>query len=275
MINESPIPKKFGFLPGVGDILQPDQVNDSFDQVIALDCADRARMGVAQNLIKKDAFLVNIDHHATNDGFGSINIVEPDRAATAEILFDWIQQSKIPWDQVLATYIYTGILTDTGGFRYSNTTSSLLVKAAQLLDVGIKAHEIADAALESVSMEQLKLLHTALEKLKRTENGLIAWISLSQEELKRFNATEEDVSGLVNYTRNIMGVDVGILFKETEAGEVRVSFRSRSRIDVAKVAKHFGGGGHARAAGCTFHGTLKEAQEKIISFIQTELKGEA
>lgn len=275
MVNESPVPKKFHFLHGVGDILQPEQVNDTFDHVIVLDCADRSRMGSAQMLIKENAFVVNIDHHATNDKYGDLNLIDPAYAATAEILFDWIQQSPVSWDQVLATYVYTGILTDTGGFRYSNTTSSLLKKAARLIDAGVQAHEVADAALESVTLEQLRLLQMALGHLKRSEDGLIAWMSISYEEIKQFQATEEDISGLVNYTRNIIGVDVGVFFKEVNDGEIRVSLRSRLQTDVSKVAKHFGGGGHARAAGCTFYGTLDEAEQQIISYIQSKLKGEA
>jgi len=275
MVNESPIPKKFHVLPGVGEILQPEQVGSSFDTAIALDCADRDRMGSCLRLISEQSFLVNIDHHATNDFFGNLNIVEPDRAATVEILFDWMDHSQMEWDPVLATYIYTGFLTDTGGFRYPNTTPALLHKAAKVVEWGIEAHRIADAVLESVTMEQLHLLKVALETLERSEDGQVAWMSLKQSDLERLKATHEDLDGIVNYARNILGVDVGLLFRETGEGTVRVSFRSRELADVGQVAKHFGGGGHARAAGCTFQGTLEEAKLQIIAQIQAELKGES
>jgi phosphoesterase RecJ-like protein len=274
MVNESPVPKKFSILQGANEIVLPDQVSKRFRCVIALDCADQERMGNTRQLMADDAFVVNIDHHATNDRFGDINIVVPDAAATVEILFDWIEQAEIRLDARLASYIYTGLLTDTGGFRYSNTTPKVLRIAAELVETGIEAHKIADAVLETVTMEQLLLLRKALSTLRRSDDGLVAWMSLSRQETEAFLHSHEDLDGIVNYARNILGVDVGILFRETEEQTVKVSLRSREFVDVGKVAKSFGGGGHARAAGCTFHGSLKEAEEKILPRLHFELECE-
>lgn len=272
MVNESPIPKKFSFLPGVGGILQPDQVTKKFKYIVALDCADAERIGTCRQLFAEDAQILNIDHHVTNDHYGQLNVVLPDAAATAEILFQWIEGTEVMWDETLASAIYTGLLTDTGGFRYSNTTPRVLRQAAQLIEAGAPADSIADAALETITMEQLQLLQTALGSLQRSEDGLIAWMSLHSKDLNQHQTSNEDLDGIVNYARNLMGVDVGMLFRETEEQTVKVSFRSRSIVNVGSIAKSLGGGGHARAAGCTFHGTLAEAQAEIIPRIQAELE---
>ncbi|MBA4494375.1 bifunctional oligoribonuclease/PAP phosphatase NrnA [Paenactinomyces guangxiensis] len=272
MVNESPIPKKFTFLSGVEEILQPERVMNKFRYVVALDCADAERMGNSRELFAGDVKILNIDHHPTNDHFGTVNVVEPGAAATVEILFQWIENNKIPWNKSLATAIYTGLLTDTGGFRYSNTSSRVLRQAAHLIEIGIPAHIIADTVLETTTIEQLQILQTALQSLQRTKDGLIAWMSLRLQDLQRIRAANDDLDGIVNYARNILGVDVGILFRETEQQTVKVSFRSRSRVDVGSVAKSLGGGGHARAAGCTFQGTLEEAQRQILSRVQAELE---
>ncbi|SEN44664.1 DHH family phosphoesterase [Lihuaxuella thermophila] len=274
MANESPIPKKFAFLPEAEQILQPGQVKQKFRYVVALDCADRERMGKCRDLFAEDVRILNLDHHVTNDLYGTVNVVDPDAAATAEILFEWIQHLQIPWNPPLATLIYTGLLTDTGGFRYSNTSPRVLRQAAQLMEVGIEAHVIADLVLETTSMEQLQLLQTALQTLERSDDGIIAWMSLSLDHLRRCSASSEDLDGIVNYARNIIGVDVGILFRETEEQAVKVSLRSRARVNVGAVAQYFGGGGHARAAGCTLHGNLEEARSQVISRIQAELERE-
>ncbi len=274
MVNESCIPKKFAFLTGADEILQPDQVTEKFRYVVALDCADQERIGKCRDLFADDVRILNLDHHVTNDLYGTVNVVDPDAAATVEILYEWIEHLEIPWSRPLATSIYTGLLTDTGGFRYSNTSPRVLRQAAQLMETGIEAHNIADMVLETTSMEQLKLLKTALETLERSDDGQIAWMSLSLDQLRRCCASNEDLDGIVNYARNISGVDVGILFRETEERSVKVSLRSRSKVNVGAVAQYFGGGGHSRAAGCSLQCTLEEARSHVIPRIQADLESD-
>ncbi|MBA4602089.1 DHH family phosphoesterase [Thermoactinomyces mirandus] len=274
MVNESPIPQKFSFLPGVEEIKLADSVSEIFPYAIALDCADAERMGSCRSLIREKAIVVNIDHHATNDRYGTINIIQPQAAATAEIIFDWVEEADFPVDRQLAACIYTGLLTDTGGFRYSNTSSKVFTQAAKLLETGIESHKIADAVLETVTMEQLQLLQTALSTLQKSEDGLVAWMDLRKQDIDRFANSHEDLDGIVNYARNIYGVDVGILFHETNDRTIKVSFRSREMVDVGNLAKSFGGGGHARAAGCSISGTLQEAHHRVLSLVQSKLKQE-
>ncbi|TCS92550.1 DHH family phosphoesterase [Hazenella coriacea] len=273
MVNESPVPDKFSFLSGAGDILQPEQLTHDYRFVVALDCGDEGRIGSVREKFTDDVQIVNIDHHISNDYFGMINVVE-EAAATAEILFQWIEEVQIPWTHSLATMIYTGLLTDTGGFRYSNTTPQVLRQAAHLVELGIPAYQIADQVLETTTIEHLQLLQTALHTLQRSEDGWVAWMTMYVEDLRKVS-TNEDLDGIVNYARNIEGVDVGLLFRETEDNSVKVSLRSRARVDVAKIAKSLGGGGHARAAGCTLLNiTVDEAKKLVLSRVHAQLESE-
>jgi phosphoesterase RecJ-like protein len=271
MVNESPIPAKFHFLTGADEILRPEQVTGPFRHVIAVDCADQDRMGACRELFAEDVRIANIDHHMTNNMFGQINVVVPHAAATAEILFDWIEESGIGWDLELAGLVYTGLLTDTGGFRYSNASPDVFRKAAKLVELGVCAHRIADLVLETLTMDQVRLIQAALATLQRSDDGRIAWMSLRREDFARSGATHQDLDGIVNYARNILGVDVGILFRETGEEAVKVSLRSREHVDVGRIAKSFGGGGHARAAGCTVPGSLEEAEERVLDRVRAEL----
>jgi bifunctional oligoribonuclease and PAP phosphatase NrnA len=274
MVNASSIPKKFSFLPGVENILLPQQVSERFSNVVTVDCADAKRVGECVHLYTEKVNLLNIDHHVTNDYFGDVNIVIDAAAATVEILFEWIERWQLAWDGELAKIIYTGILADTGGFRYSNTTSELLRKAARLLEVGIQADRIAHAVLDTITRGQIQLLQIALSTLRCSEDGLVAWMTLRLVDLNQMDITSEEAEGIVHYARNMAGVEVGVLFWEKEEMLVKVSLRSQARVDVAAVAKQLGGGGHIRAAGCTVQGTVEQVQTKALALVFKELAGE-
>jgi bifunctional oligoribonuclease and PAP phosphatase NrnA len=274
MVNASPIPAKFLFLPGVEDILRPQQIKEKFAHVVTVDCADAKRVGECASLYTDAVKILNIDHHISNDGFGDVNLVMPTAAATVDILFDWIENRQLAWDQALAMIIYTGMLTDTGGFRYANTTPKLLRKAAQLLEVGIAADRIAHDVLETMTMGQAQLLQIALSTLRCAEDGRIAWMTLRLADLRQVEVASEEAGGIVHYARNIAGVEVGILFCEKEEGLIKVSLRSRDCVNVAIVAQQIGGGGHARAAGCMYQGTIEQAQVAVLPLVFRELGSE-
>ncbi|SHF32280.1 phosphoesterase RecJ domain-containing protein [Seinonella peptonophila] len=269
-LNLSQIPNKYQILPGIDQIYQPTNLDETFDAVIFVDAADRERIGIAcEQCIKEDAFIINIDHHATNDQYGMINWVETEASATAEIIYQWVEYSnRIDWNSFLATSVYTGILTDTGGFRYSNTTPDVMRYASNLLEKGVQGHELADILLETTTLPALELLQRALTHLQ--VDGSIAWTQIDQHELNEANAVESDTAGIVNYARNLEGVDVGILFREVEPDVIKVSLRSRLETDVASIASYFGGGGHTRAAGCTIKGKLPQVVERVIKHVQKE-----
>lgn len=264
MINETGIPPKFAFLAGdrviLDDSLAPAV---AFKQVITVDCADYTRVGKVRDRITAGMPLLNIDHHPTNDGYGTARLLQADAAATAEILYTLIQELALPWNRELATFIYTGLLTDTGGFRYANTTPRVMKIASDLLEWGVPGSEIAKRLLEQLTLAQVKLLQKGLGSLTFSHGGKIAWVSISHSDIEELEATNDDLENLVNYPRNIEGVEVGLLFKELKPGSFKVSLRSAGQVNVAEVARFFGGGGHVRAAGCTLDGTLDEAVEQV------------
>ncbi|WP_426447019.1 DHH family phosphoesterase [Paenibacillus sp. S-38] len=267
LINEGPMPEKYMYMAaGVGAIQAYDRnpPERKFERVISVDCADFGRIGRVSECLSPQATLLNIDHHATNDLFGSVNLVRPDAAATVEVLYDLVQELGLSMPDGLCTCIYSGLLTDTGGFRYSNTTPKVLGIAADLLGRGVKGHELAERLLETMTYGQVSLLKRSLNTLSFSGDKRIAWLTVTSQDREATGASSDDMDGLVNYARNVEGVEVGMLFKEKEPGVIKVSLRSGGAADVAAIAQTFGGGGHVKAAGCTFRGTMQEAVDAVV-----------
>jgi len=266
LINEGRMPEKFKFMAGSLPIIdyEKDRPNRMFGKVISVDCADFGRIGKVKDCFEPDALLLNIDHHATNDLFGTVNVVKADAAATVEVLYDLAVELGLPFSAEWNVCIYSGLLTDTGGFRYSNTSPKVLQIAADLLNRGVQGHDLAERLLETMTFGQISLLKKTLNTLSFSHDNRIAWLSVSLDDLRSSEAASEDMDGLVNYARNVEGVEVGMMFKEKQPGVVKVSLRSGGQANVAELAQRFGGGGHVRAAGCTIHGTLEEAIERVV-----------
>lgn len=274
MGNSDRIPAKFEFLPGCAEIRRlhdGEAPARTFRHVIAVDCADFSRIGSAARWFSPDAEILNIDHHPTNDKFGSVLLIRSGASATAEILADFADELGIGWNKDLADCIYTGLMTDTGGFRYANTTPRVMQLAARMLRYGTEAHLLAERLLERMPFSHILLLKRALATLSFEKDNRISWIKLSRSDIAESGASGQEMEGLVNYPRNIEGVEVGILFKEVEPDKVKVSFRSAGNIDVASLAKRLGGGGHLRAAGCTLEMTLDAAISHVIGLVKREL----
>jgi len=275
LINEGASPSRLHYLHLSDTIInygasKPDR---QYKRIIAVDCADFRRIGEVEACFADGFELLNIDHHPTNDLFGTANVVNSSAAATVEILFDLVQQTGVQLDEPVATAIYTGLLTDTGGFRYSNTTPRVMEIASQLLQLGVNGHWIADHLLERMTMPQLKLLQLGLSRLAFSDDAKIGWLYIEANDLAVTGAAPEDLEGLVNYARNVDGVEVGILFKEMMNGHVKVSLRSAGEADVAAIAQSFGGGGHVRAAGCRMDGPLTESMKQVVEAVRKALNG--
>ncbi|WP_106766023.1 DHH family phosphoesterase [Paenibacillus faecalis] len=273
MMNEGVIPNRMKSLWHAEYIInmseQPPQ--RTFTNVICVDCADFERVGRTKQYFTEDAAIVNIDHHPTNNRYGAINVVYPEAAATAEILFDLLNLFDIEWDIDVATAVYTGLLTDTGGFRYSNTSPKVMNIASTLLSYGVNGPKIAEYLLEEMTLPQLKVLVQALNTLHITSDGKVAWVHITPQHMIDSGAVSEDLEGIVNYPRNIQGVEVGILFKQLNNGAVKVSMRSAGKVNVAALAQSFGGGGHVRAAGFRLEGDLEDIMSKVVEQVRRAL----
>ncbi|WP_238192056.1 bifunctional oligoribonuclease/PAP phosphatase NrnA [Paenibacillus sp. L3-i20] len=273
LVNESELPSRLSYLNHFDRIIsfKSGRPELTFDAVIAIDCADFRRIGEVADIFPNDCKLLNIDHHPTNNGFGTVNVIRPDAAATVEILYDLIERAGLEPDLNCANAIYTGLLTDTGGFRYSNTSPRVMQIASNLLAIGVSGNKLADILLEKMTLAKLKLLQMALSRLTFSENLEIGWLYIGKDDIKDCDAVPDDLEGIVNYALNVDGVEVGILFKEANDGAIKASLRSAGKADVAAIAQSFGGGGHVRAAGCRLEGPLPEAIKVLVEAVRKAL----
>ncbi|MCQ4087235.1 bifunctional oligoribonuclease/PAP phosphatase NrnA [Saccharibacillus sp. JS10] len=272
MINEGPIPERMTYMEGASQILDMSMTDRTrtYSNVICVDCADYKRVGLVSEWIEEGNML-NIDHHPTNDRYGTQTLIKADAAATAEILYDLLTVFDVSWDRPVAEMLYTGILTDTGGFRYSSTSPKVMQIASHLLELGVNGPDLADSLLEQLTKPQFDVLTLALSTLEMSDDHQVAWVHVTPEHMIQTGASNEDLEGIVNYPRNIQGVEVGVLFKVINENAVKASMRSAGKVDVAAIAAGFGGGGHIRAAGCRLEGTLAEVTHLVIERIKQSL----
>lgn len=264
------IPAMYTFLEGTQNILKPELVKEGFEVLIVLDSSSIDRIGAVQDLIKADMPFVNIDHHVSNTGFGTIQYIDTQAAATAEIIYQLLVDLGVEIDKDMATAIFTGIATDCGFFKYANTTPHTMHIAAEMISYGAKPNEISDL-LEMRTLPALKLLSRVLQSIEVSTDGKIAWLIIDQQLLDSVGANSEDTEGFINYARYIDGVEVAVLFRDVPGRGIKVSMRSRANIDVSRIALQFGGGGHKRAAGCSFEGQMEETKRQILTAIGEHL----
>ncbi len=260
-------PVTFGFLPGVEKTKRISNLDP--EVVICLDCAEKSRLQLPSEVFSSEPLLVNIDHHISNFGFGDVNLVLPDAAATGQIVYELLNLGEFPIDSRIAMSVYAAISTDTGFFRYSNTTGKVLSLASELVNkFRISPSEVAEWVYEEKSFSSVRLLGEVLSTLKISEDNQFSWMILDQQMLKKYPIELDEMENYVNYANSVQGVKVGLFFKEIKPGEVKISWRSKANIDVSRLAVHFGGGGHARAAGCLIKGSLPDVINEVLSFVQ-------
>ena len=219
-----------------------------FDIFFVLDTA-ADRLGGAEKYFRSAGKRINIDHHVSNTGTGDINLVLPSVGSTCEILFDLMEEDKM--DRDIAMAIYTGIIHDTGVFQYSNTTPSTMEKGARLISYGFDFSRLIQETFYQRTYLQAQIMGRALMESIRFMEGRCIVSAVDQKTMDFYNVEPKDFEGIVNQLRNIKDVDCAIFMYQTGVQEYKVSLRSSDKVDVAEVAAYFGGGGHARAAGCT------------------------
>lgn len=266
------LPPAFRFLAGSERFRHWREVEGDFEVAVALDCSAPDRVGDARALLERCPAVLNVDHHPTNPGFGQYRWVDPQRACVGEMVFELVEGLGVPLDPAIAEALYTAIVTDTGSFRYEQTTPLTLRYAAALVEAGVRPERVAYALFESRTPESLALLRAALGTLRLEEGGRLAWMEVTRAMLAETGARPEDAEGLIGYARSVASVEVAVLFHEEPDGRVRVSLRSKREVDVAQVAASLGGGGHARAAGCTLPGPLAAARQRVLDAARSALR---
>ncbi|MFA5536165.1 MAG: bifunctional oligoribonuclease/PAP phosphatase NrnA [Bacillota bacterium] len=258
------VPEMYKFLAGTGNILTPSYLGWQPEAIIALDSTEWERVGAFSDDILQNCTSINIDHHPSNKYFADLNWVEPQAAATGEMVLLLLKELKVLIDLDMAT------ATDTGFFRHGNTSPQVLMIAAELAKLGANPAEISGNVHGNKSLNALKALGLTLNSLQLSTGGKVAWAGLNFLELENLDVKEEELEGLVNYPGSIKGVEVGLFFKEATPNEIRVSLRSGGAVDVNTIAEHFGGGGHKNAAGCTLKGSWGESVAKVVSMCRKQ-----
>jgi phosphoesterase RecJ-like protein len=268
---EEELPFIYGFLPGSNMSEVFDGLKTKYGTVIAVDCGDKERLGARKELFDNAEVTANIDHHPTNTSFADHNHVNPDASATAEIIRRLLELLGIEPDREIATGLYVGIATDTGSFRYSNTTSETHRIVSELIKAGVDVAEVSEKIFDSVSCEKVKLTGEAINSLELFENGRIAIMTLTIDQIRKTGARDEDSDGIINTARSIRGVSVAAMLRQSENGDIKVNLRSNALVDVSGIARLHSGGGHKKAAGYTTGGSLEMAKHKLLEEIRKAL----
>jgi len=275
MCTPDRVPEIYHFLEGQELIIQPTSIMTIPELVVMIDCTDFDRIGVvlSQRIMNHTA-VINLDHHISNRRFGTINYIDTKAAASAEIIYQIIIDLGVQIDQAIANALYTGIITDTGSFQFSNTTPQSFRIAAFLIEAGADLDLIREKLYESQPISMIRLLGVLLSQMEITAQGQIAWMAVDQN-LLAAHAIESDTGwfeGLINYPRSVEGVELAILFREIAPQVIKVGFRSKTTMDVNQLAGRLGGGGHRKASGCVLLGSLEEVSKKVLAVAMTGIE---
>lgn len=266
-----PVPNKtFSFLPGYSEIITSVENVKDYDLCIALDSSDLERLGSGREYFEAIEDTIVIDHHITNQNFGDINYLNAVASSTCENLIVVLAAMGIAINKEIAESLYTGILTDTGAFRY-NVQSETYEFVAMLVESGIETAKIYRRLFDLTTLNKTKLLGRALDRLEVLEDGKVSFTYITREDLEEFSLEESDSEGIVNFGRNIEGTEVSIFVKE-QSEKYKVSMRANEYVDVSIVASKFAGGGHVRAAGFESLMPLEQIKLAIIEELKKQLK---
>jgi phosphoesterase RecJ-like protein len=277
VLNDDVIPYGYDFLPGLSVIrrFKKGIKNIKFDCFVALDCSDLRRTGEVYTVNSDGLPILNIDHHISNSRFADVNWVDPRASCCCEMIYRLYKKLNVPVDRDVALYLYIGILTDTGSFRYSNTTSETHRVAAELLQHGIAVPEVYKNVYGNIPYPDLKVLSEILPRMKVEQKGRLAWFAINREVFAKKKKLSFDLSeSLLTFARTLKDVEAVLVFKENLGlhKDVRVNFRSQGKIDVNRIANFFGGGGHKTASGATIKGSLETVKKKVLKKVREALR---
>ena len=258
----------FSELKGVDEIDSMFGEEDVFDVFIVLDCGED-RLGDAHKYFQTAGKRINIDHHITNKGCGDLNHIVPEVGAVCEVLYDMMDAEKL--DRELAMALYVGIIHDTGIFQYSNTTPATMEKGAKLISYGFDFPRLIRETFYQKTYVQSNIMGRALLESIRFMGGRCIVSCIDRKVMQFYDAEPKDLDGIVNQLRNIGGIDCAIFMYQTDVLEYKVSLRTSEKVNAAEVASFFGGGGHARAAGCTMRGTFHDCVNNLSLHIEKQL----
>jgi phosphoesterase RecJ-like protein len=271
IISKDSSPEIYNFLPFIENVNNArSSVLDGTDCVIVLDCGNFDRISADLDLKSKDFTLINIDHHISNDLYGHINLLDTRASSVGEIIYRLLLDLNVSIDENIASCLFTSIVSDTGWFRHSNTSPETHTIASELIKIGVNFSEIHRILYEKIKFKRIKLYGKVIDKMYLTSNDRICIMKLTKQMLEDLSIEASDTSDIISIGMEVSDIEVAVLIKETDGG-VKISLRSKSKVDVRKIAENFGGGGHLKASGLFLNKDLNEAEETIIKAIEKEL----
>ncbi|OPL12409.1 MAG: hypothetical protein AVO39_04350 [delta proteobacterium MLS_D] len=272
VFSQDKIPDMYRFLPGAEAVVHTLGPVERFDTALLLDCSELSRVGDEADRIGSIGTLIVIDHHLSNNGSIPLSLVDTKASSTGEILVDLIDRLDVELTSDIAVNIYTAVVTDTGSFRYSNTTGKTFMLAARLVEAGADPRTVSEQVYETKPLVRLRLMSRAMETLKISRGGEVGSIVLDQHIMKEEDALPEHTEGLVDMVRSVQGVRVAVFYYEMPDGAYKISLRSKGTANVEHVAKIFGGGGHRNASACRMQGNIQDIQEQVLAAVDNILR---
>jgi phosphoesterase RecJ-like protein len=269
VVVPSPLPRMLEYLPGF-DTISEDA--GDIDALFTFDCATVARFGDKQELIHRTGTVVNVDHHVSNEGFGTINLIEATASATGQVVHRLLTSIGAPITADVATNLYAALFTDTGGFRHENTTEAALRLGADLVAAGADPGWVALKSYKSRSVPQIKLEGLAVARLHTEFEGRLVWSQITQAMLDEAGADMMESEGVIDQLQSIDTMEIALLFKENSPGVTKVSVRTRDPYDATAVCRPFGGGGHHRAAGAELREPLAVFEPRVLDVARELLR---
>lgn len=276
LYNENSLPAVYRFLPSINRIVRHANAIDDYDTAVIMDCGNLKRIGRLHTTIARVPVIINIDHHITNTGFGHLKFIDTSASATTEIVYRLIRKMGLSISRDMATSIYTGILTDTGSFRFSNTSRAAFDICSEMVGLGVDPYDVAQHVYGTYSLGRIKLLNLAIDSIEISKNGKLSVMTLSQSMLDETGTYAEDTDGFIHYAKRIEDVKVAVLIRELSGGKKKqpgsryhVSLRSDGTTDVSEIAASFGGGGHFSAAGFNIDSNIDDLKKQISKLAQT------
>ena len=265
-------PETYAFLPSINNCISNQSIDKTtiYDLAIAVDVAAKDRMSDMQEIYFNAKNTANVDHHITNNNYGKVNIVKGEASSAGEVVYEIAKDLNWKFNKEIAELLYIAILTDTGGFRFENTSPKVLTYAAELIEMGLNPTQIYRQCYESKPKAMALLNAYAIQNAVFKENDKIAYTIITKEDMKNFNAKNDYTEGISEALRQINSTEVAILLKELPNQMTKVSLRSK-KVNVAKIAEAFDGGGHHYAAGCTIQKPPKIAVEKLLELVKKSL----
>jgi phosphoesterase RecJ-like protein len=266
--NQDHTPERYRFLPAEQNIVHDINNIEQYDVGIILDCSELARVGDEAENIGKIKKLINIDHHVSNNGFCFLKMLDAQASSTGELIFRLMREMKFKMSRDICTNLYAAIITDTGNFRYSSTTNETFYAAGNLVENGANPQWVSENIYESDSPARLKLLAKALETLSLDLKNKVGSMVVTQKALQETGASWELTEGFVDIPRTVNGIEVSILYTQRGDNNYKLSLRSKADVNVEKIAKKFGGGGHIHASACWMKGDIQSIKSQIIEAIK-------